>query len=75
MRPLLSGPAAVNREVGAGDLRRVVTAQKQRERCDLLRRHELPGRLCFQVVDDLFPWSCCAPSWNLALNQRQPDIA
>ena len=52
---LLRGPAAVDREVGAGDLRRVVAAQEQRQRRDLLRGDEFLGRLRVQqhVLDDL----------------------
>ena len=42
---LLRGPAAVDRQIGAGDLGGIVAAQEQRQRCDLLRGHELLGRL------------------------------
>src|SRR4051794_17940113 len=42
---LLGRPAAVHREVGAGDRRRLLAAEEQSERGDLLDRHELLGRL------------------------------
>src|ERR1700728_2388988 len=50
---LLRGPAAVDREVGAGDLRRIIAAQEQRQGRNLLGGDELLGRLRFQqnVVD------------------------
>ena len=49
---LLRGPAAVDREVGAGDLRRVVAAQEQRECRHLLRGDELFRRLRRQQCKD-----------------------
>src|SRR4051812_26771402 len=52
---LCRGPAAVDREVGAGDLRGVVAAQEQRQGSDLFGGDELLGRLRRQqhIVDDL----------------------
>src|SRR6185437_2920084 len=75
---LLRGPAAVDREVGAGDLRRVIAAQEQRQSRDLLRGDELLGRLGFEenVVDDLFLGHVARLHGvrNLMLDQRRPDI-
>src|ERR1700740_2036791 len=77
--PLLRGPAAVDREVGAGDLRRVVAAEKQRQRRDLFGGDELLGRLRRQqhVVDDLLPGHVARLHGvgNLLLDQWRPDIA
>ena len=42
-----AGPAAVDRDVGAGDLRRIVAAEEQRQRAHLIG-DEFLGRLGFQ---------------------------
>ena len=57
-------PAAVDREIGAGDLRGGVRAEIDGERGDLVDGDELLGRLRRQhhVVDDLLRASCGAPS-------------
>src|SRR6184192_1839627 len=44
-KALLRGPAAVDRERGAADLRGGIRAEKKRERADLLRRDEFAGGL------------------------------
>src|SRR5229473_7353418 len=75
---LLRGPAAVDREVGAGDLGGVVATEKQRQGCDLLGGDELLGRLRRQqhVVDDLLLGHATRLHglWNLVLDQRRPDV-
>src|SRR3984893_6268877 len=76
--PLLRGPAAVDREVGAGDWGGVVAAEKQGEGCDLLGGDELLGRLRGQqhVVDYLLLGQVARLHGlrNLVLDQRRPDI-
>ena len=56
--PALRGrPASIDREIGAGDLRGVVAAQKQRQRGHLLDRDEFLRGLGREqdVADDLIP--------------------
>jgi uncharacterized membrane protein YfcA len=76
---LLRGPAAVDREIGAGDLGGIVAAQEQRKGCDLFRRHELLGRLRVEehVLDDLLLGHVARLHGlrDLVLDQRRPDIA
>src|SRR5262249_42119664 len=75
---LLRGPAAVDREIGAGDLGGIVAAQEQRKGCDLFRCHELLGRLRVEehVLDDLLLGHVARLHglWDLVLDQRRPDI-
>src|SRR5579871_1021765 len=79
LNALLRRPAAVDRQVGPGDLGCIVAAQEQRQRSDLLDGDELLGRLCIQqhVVDDLLlrHIACLHGVGNLLLHQRRPDIA
>jgi hypothetical protein len=72
-------PAAVDREVGAGDLRGVLAAQEQRQRSHLLDRDEFLRRLGREqdVVDHLIPIYVARLHRvrDLLLHQRRPDVA
>src|SRR5579859_7295969 len=76
---LLRGPAAVDREIGAGDLRSIVAAEVQRQGSDLVRGDELLGRLRGEqhVLDDLLLGHVARLHRlrDLMLDQRGPDIA
>ena len=78
-RPQARGPAAVHAEVGAGDRRRLVAAQEQRQRRDLFGRDEPLGRLGGEqhVVDHLLAGQAAGLHrvGDLVLDQRRPDIA
>ena len=73
------GPAAVDRQRGAGDRGGSVAAQEHGERTDLLDRCEAFVRLLLQedVADHLLPWDVMGPGLlgDLLLDQRRPDVA
>src|SRR3546814_6853711 len=73
------GPPAIDAEVGAGDIRRLVAGQEARQRRDLFNRPEPIGRLPREqhIVEHLFARhaACLHRIGDLVLDQRPPDIA
>ena len=73
------GPATVDRNIGSGDLRRRIRAQKHRQRCDLIDGDKFLRWLRFEqhVMDHLIArqMTCFHRRRDLLFDERRPDIA